>query len=63
MDQRLLDILACPVCKGRLQYLRDTNELLCRVDRLVYPIHDGIPWLLEEEARPVASDDPVLARG
>ena len=62
MDQRLLDILACPVCKGRLQFLRDSGELLCRADRLVYPIRDGIPWLLEEEARPVAADDPVLER-
>jgi uncharacterized protein YbaR (Trm112 family) len=63
MDQRLLDILACPVCKGRLKYLRESGELLCRADRLVYPIHDGIPWLLEEEARQVASDDPVLEHG
>lgn len=63
MDQRLLDIIACPVCKGQLKYLRDSGELLCRVDRLVYPVRDGIPWLLEEEARQLASDDPILERG
>ncbi len=62
MDQRLLDILACPVCKGPLQHLRDSGELLCRADRLVFPIHDGIPWLLEEEARQIPADDPLLER-
>ena len=63
MDSKLLDILACPVCKGPLRLLRDSGELLCRADRLVFPIRDGIPWLLEEEARQIAADDPLLERG
>lgn len=61
MDSRLLDILACPVCKGALQYQRATQELVCRRDRLAYPVRDDIPVMLEDEARQLAADDPVLA--
>ncbi len=61
MDSKLLDILACPVCKGPLILHRPTSELVCRADRLGYPIRDDIPVLLEEEARRLASDDPALA--
>jgi len=60
MDSKLLDILACPLCKGPLHYARAERELVCRADRLAYPIRDDIPVLLEEEARVLASDDPVL---
>jgi len=60
MDSKLLDILACPVCKGPLKYSRATEELVCRADRLGYPIRDSIPVMLEEEARRLGSDDPVL---
>ena len=42
MDKRLLDILACPICKGPLIYLRDRDELVCKADRLAYPVRDGI---------------------
>lgn len=62
MDTKLLDILACPVCKGPLVHLRDPEQLICRADRLSYPVRDGIPVMLEEEATPLASDDPRLAR-
>ena len=62
MDQKLLDILACPVCKGPLQYERDTAELICRADRLSFPIRDGIPVMLEEEAARLTATDPRLAR-
>jgi uncharacterized protein YbaR (Trm112 family) len=62
MDTKLLDILACPVCKGPLVHLRDQQVLVCRADRLAYPIRDGIPVMLEEEARQLASDDPLMAR-
>lgn len=51
MDKKLLDILVCPVCKGPLQLDKARNELVCRVDRLAYPIRDDIPVMLEEEAR------------
>lgn len=62
MDKRLLDILACPVCKGPLVHLRDEAVLICRADRLAFPIKDGIPVMLEEEARTLTADDPLLAR-
>ena len=61
MDKNLLDILACPVCKGPLRFSRDTQELVCRADRLGYPIRDDIPVMLEEEARRLLADDAVLA--
>ena len=61
MDKQLLEILACPVCKGPLRYSRETAELVCRADRLGYPIRDEIPVMLEEEARRLALDDPQLA--
>jgi uncharacterized protein YbaR (Trm112 family) len=62
MDTKLLDILACPVCKGPLVLVRESRELVCRADRLAYPIRDGIPVMLEEEARRLSSEDPALAR-
>lgn len=61
MDSKLLDVLACPVCKGALKYQRTAQELVCRRDRLAYPVRDDIPVMLEEEARQLAADDPVLA--
>lgn len=51
MDHRLLDILVCPLCKGPLQYERAAQELICRADRLAFPIRDEIPVMLESEAR------------
>lgn len=63
MDDRLLDILACPVCKGPLKFRRGTDVLVCRADRLAYPIREGVPMMLEEDARPLAPDDPLLERG
>ena len=51
MDKRLLDILVCPICKGKLVYQKSANELICRVDRLAFPIRDDIPVMLEDEAR------------
>ena len=53
MDKKLLDILACPVCKGPLVYREEAGELICKADRLAYPIRDGIPVMLEEEARTI----------
>ncbi|MBO1113089.1 Trm112 family protein [Bordetella petrii] len=51
MESRLLDTLVCPLCKGRLDYDRAQAELICRADRLAYPVRDGIPVMLESEAR------------
>ena len=60
MDARLLEILVCPVCKGPLKYHREAQVLVCRMDRLAYPIRDDIPVMLEEEARQLAADDALL---
>lgn len=60
MDQRLLDILVCPVTKAPLEYHAERNELWCRASRLAYPIRAGVPVMLEEEARPLS--DAELAR-
>lgn len=57
MDARLLEILVCPICKGPLDYLKDTQELVCKADRLAYPIRDGIPVMLEDEARTMSAEE------
>jgi uncharacterized protein len=63
MDAKLLEWLVCPVTKGPLLYHRDTQELWSRSARLAYPVRDGIPVLLENEARPLTDEeaqrDPV----
>ena len=51
MDARLLEILVCPICKGPLTYDRTQQELICQADKLAYPIRDGIPVMLVDEAR------------
>ncbi|MFS1704118.1 Trm112 family protein [Aestuariibacter sp. GS-14] len=55
-DRKLLDVIACPVCKGKLLFAQHQNAdaLICRFDRLVYPLHDGIPVLLEEQASSIS---------
>jgi len=60
MDKKLLDILACPVCKGPLVYHKAEQELICKVDRLAYPIRDDIPVMLEDEARQLPADEEVV---
>ena len=53
MDTKLLELLVCPVTKGPLIYQRETQELISRSARLAYPVRDGIPILLENEAREI----------
>ena len=53
MDDRLLEVLVCPVCKGPLQWQRARAELVCRADRLAFPVRDGVPVMLEDDARAV----------
>jgi len=53
MDKKLLDILVCPICKGKLIYKKEQKELICKADRLAYPIRDDIPVMLEDEARKI----------
>lgn len=60
MDPRLLDILVCPVTKAPLVYDKEHQELKCKASRLAYPIRDGIPVMLEEEAREMSEEE--LAR-
>lgn len=56
MDSKLLDILACPLCKGPLIYKKAEAELICKPCRLAYPIQDDIPVMLEDEARKIAPE-------
>ncbi|MEE9396973.1 MAG: Trm112 family protein [Methylococcales bacterium] len=53
MDSKLLDILVCPLCKGKLIYKKEQQELICRADRLAFPIRDDIPVMLDDEARKI----------
>ncbi len=57
MDSKLLELLVCPVTKGTLQYDRDRQELISRSARLAYPVRDGIPVLLEGEARVLTDEE------
>ncbi|HEY5897900.1 MAG TPA: Trm112 family protein [Burkholderiales bacterium] len=59
VDPRLLEILVCPLCKGKLVYRKDVGELVCRADRLAYPVKEGIPVMLEEEARKLPPEEEV----
>ncbi len=62
MDKKLLDILVCPLCKGKLVHVKSSGELICKVDRLAYPIRDDIPVMLENEARLLPADEEVPER-
>jgi uncharacterized protein YbaR (Trm112 family) len=57
MDKKLLDILVCPVTKGPLVYDKKRQELISKSARLAYPIRDGIPVMLEDEARPLSEEE------
>lgn len=57
MDKNLLEILACPICKGELLYDQGNQELVCRFDRLAYPIVNDIPVMLQSRARRLGSDE------
>lgn len=59
MDPKLLDILVCPLCKGPLLYRKSEKELVCKADRLAYPIRDDIPVMLEDEARKLPPEEEV----
>ncbi len=54
MDAKLLEILVCPLCKSPLVYRKTEQELICKADRLAFPIQDDIPVMLADEARPAA---------
>jgi len=57
MDNKLLDILACPLCKGKLVHVKDKHELVCKLDRKAFPIKDDIPVMLAEESRDLDAEE------
>lgn len=57
IDKKLLSILVCPVSKAPLVYHKESNELICVVSGLAYPIRDGIPVMLESEARQISLEE------
>ncbi len=57
MDRKLLEILVCPICKSPIKYDKKKSELLCKVDRLAYPIRDDIPVMLQDEARQLTDEE------
>ena len=57
MNAWLLDILVCPLCKGPLDYRKEAGEFVCKADRLAFPVRDGIPVMLESEARTLTPDE------
>ena len=59
LDKKLLSILVCPVTKAPLEYREDTQELMCKASGLAYPVRDGIPVMLEEEARQLTADEKL----
>ncbi|HRH17842.1 MAG TPA: Trm112 family protein [Aquabacterium sp.] len=61
MDTRLIELLVCPVCKGPLLRSEDGHALVCNADRLAFPIRDGIPVMLENEAVSLDAPGPVTA--
>lgn len=61
MDTRLMDLLVCPICKGPLTHAREAQELHCAADRLAFPVRDGIPVMLESEARSLDAPPAPLA--
>ena len=61
-DKKLLEVLACPVCKGKLVLYEDSTQLVCRFDRLAYEIKDGIPVLIESKAISLSLDEVDATR-
>lgn len=59
MDKKLFEILVCPICKGELVYKKTEHELICKFDRLAFPIRNNIPVMLENEARHITLDEKI----
>ena len=59
IDKKLLSILVCPVSKAPLEYDKDRDELICKASGLAYPVRDGIPVMLESEARQLTADEKL----
>ena len=59
IDKRLLSILVCPVSKAPVEYDKEKDELICKASGLAYPVRDGIPVMLENEARQLTADEKL----
>ncbi len=59
MDTKLLDILVCPLCKSPLIYRKPANELICKADRLAFAIKDGIPVMMDDQARRLPDEEEI----
>lgn len=57
MDHRLFEIIACPVCTGKLSFNQEKQEFICKSDSLAFPLHEGIPVLLEVQARQLTAEE------
>ena len=57
VDERLLEILVCPICKGKLIYKKEKQELICKFDRIAYLIKEGIPVMMEQEGRALSVEE------
>lgn len=57
IDAKLLEILVCPICKSKVIYSKSRGELVCKNDRLAFPVRDDIPVMLESEAREISADE------
>ena len=62
MNRKLLEILACPICRGRLHYNKKRDALECHHDGLAFPVRNGIPVLVEMDAVPLESDNKTPSR-
>ena len=51
LNPKILDVIACPICKGKLHYDKSAHELICNLDRLAFPVRNGVPIMVEKEAR------------
>lgn len=56
LDAKILDVIACPICKGKLDYDKSTNRLICKFNKLAFSIKDGVPIMLVDHAEPVEQD-------
>jgi len=57
IDRKTLELLVCPICKGKLIYDKGADELICPADRLAFPVRDGIPVMLEDDARTISTEE------
>lgn len=57
MENKLLEVLACPICKGKLDYDKNNNELICKFDKIAFPIKNGVPIMMEKQSRNLNIDE------